>query len=170
MQKISIHYTALGFKPTTSWTWVVTHNHETRAPAPFTIVLKMGQSRPLFCYFRSFLVTISIQIEKSVDGVLGIRTRGRRMVGADETMELWRPPAFTIVYPINETDLDFIVTMRSESLERNKKSVYARFWENRKTGQNEIGLTGPRPGRSGLRSLWGESFFVHCSAQSLLWD
>ena len=34
----------------------------------------MGQSRPLFVYFRSFLVTISIQIEKSVDGVLGIRT------------------------------------------------------------------------------------------------
>ena len=52
----------------------------------------MGQSRLLFVYFRSFLVTISIQIEISVDGVLGIRTRGRRMVGADETMELWRPP------------------------------------------------------------------------------
>ena len=33
----------------------------------------MGQSRPLFVYFRSFLITISTQIEKSVDGVLGIR-------------------------------------------------------------------------------------------------
>ena len=54
---------------------------------------KMGQSRPLFVYFRSFLITISIiQIEKSIDGVLGIRTRGRRMEGADETTELWRPP------------------------------------------------------------------------------
>ena len=52
----------------------------------------MGQSRPLFVYFCSFLVTISIQIEKSIDGVLGIRTWGRRMVGADVTMELWRPP------------------------------------------------------------------------------
>ena len=52
----------------------------------------MGQSRPLFVYFRSFLITISIQIEKSIDGVLGIRTWGRRMVGADETTELWRPP------------------------------------------------------------------------------
>ena len=31
-----------------------------------------------FVYFHSFLVTISIQIEKSLDGVLGIRTRGRR--------------------------------------------------------------------------------------------
>ena len=52
----------------------------------------MGQSRPLFVYFRSFLVTISIQIEKSVDGVLGIQTRGRRMVEADEIAELWRTP------------------------------------------------------------------------------
>ena len=52
----------------------------------------MGQSRPLFVYFCSFLITISIQIEKSIDGVLGIQTRGRRMVGADKTTELWRPP------------------------------------------------------------------------------
>ena len=43
-------------------------------------------------YFCSFLVTISIQIEKSIDGVLGIRTWGRRMVDADKTTELWRPP------------------------------------------------------------------------------
>ena len=50
----------------------------------------MGQSRPLFVYFRHFLITISI-IEKSIDGVLGIRTRARRMVRADETTELWRP-------------------------------------------------------------------------------
>ena len=50
----------------------------------------MGQSRPLFVYFRYFLDTISIiQIEKSIDGVLGIQTRGRRMVGADETTESW---------------------------------------------------------------------------------
>ena len=55
----------------------------------------MGQSRPLFVYFRSFL-TISLQNEKSIDGVLGIRTRGRRMVGADETTELWRPPQLFI--------------------------------------------------------------------------
>ena len=52
----------------------------------------MGQSRPLFVYFLSFLVTISIQIEKSIDGVLGIRIQGHRMVGGDETTELWRPP------------------------------------------------------------------------------
>ena len=52
---------------------------------------KMGQSRPLFVYFCHFPITISIT-EKSIDGVLGIWTRGRRMVGADETTELWRPP------------------------------------------------------------------------------
>ena len=28
---------------------------------------------------------------KSIDGVLGIRTRGRKMEGADETTEIWRP-------------------------------------------------------------------------------
>ena len=55
----------------------------------------MGQSRPLFVYFRSPPVSISIQIEKSIDGVLGIRTQGCRMVGADETMELWRPSDIT---------------------------------------------------------------------------
>ena len=33
-----------------------------------------GQSRTLFVYFRPFLITISIQFEKSIDGVLGIRT------------------------------------------------------------------------------------------------
>ena len=48
----------------------------------------MGQSQPLFVYFHYFLITISIiQIEKSVDGVLGIQTQGLRMVGADETTE-----------------------------------------------------------------------------------
>ena len=51
-----------------------------------------------FVYFHSFLVTISIQIEKSVDGVLGIQTQGRRMVGADETTELWRPHFKMFVY------------------------------------------------------------------------
>ena len=54
------------------------------------IFLKMGQTRPLFCLFCPFLITISIiQIEKGIDGVLGMQTRGRRMVGADDTKELW---------------------------------------------------------------------------------
>ena len=54
---------------------------------------KMGQSQPLFGYFSPFLFTIAItQIEKSLDVVLGIRTRSRRMDGSDKTTELWRPP------------------------------------------------------------------------------
>ena len=39
-----------------------------------------------------------IQIEKSIDGVLGIRTHGRRMVVADETIEPWRPSSVGKVY------------------------------------------------------------------------
>ena len=55
--------------------------------------VKMDQSWALFVYFRSFFVTISIiQIERSIDGVLGILTRGHSMVVADETTELWQPP------------------------------------------------------------------------------
>ena len=58
----------------------------------------MGQSRPLLCFiFCSFLFTISIQIEKSIHGVIGIRTQCHRMVGTDETTELWRPPRAMIV-------------------------------------------------------------------------
>ena len=59
---------------------------------PENFFLKKGQSRPLFVYFRFFLITISKQIEKSLDGVLGIRTWGRNMVGANKNNELWRPP------------------------------------------------------------------------------
>ena len=57
----------------------------------------MGQARHLFVYFHSFLIIIPIQIEKSIDGVLGIQTRGLRMVGADETTELWRPPITSLL-------------------------------------------------------------------------
>ena len=45
----------------------------------------MGQSQPLFV----FIITISIiQIEENVDGVLGIRTQGHRMVGTAKTTVL----------------------------------------------------------------------------------
>ena len=57
--------------------------------SPITVFLN-GPIPASFCLFLNFLITISIQIEKSIDGVLGIRTLGRRMVGADETTELWR--------------------------------------------------------------------------------
>ena len=51
----------------------------------------MGQTRPLFVYFSFFshdkYSTNTIN-EKSRDGVLGTRTWGGRMVGADESTEL----------------------------------------------------------------------------------
>ena len=62
----------------------------------------MGQTRPLLVYFCSFLhdkySTITIN-DKSFDGVLGTRTRGSRMVGADESTELWHQqhPSWTVV-------------------------------------------------------------------------
>ena len=156
-----------GFEPTTSQTWVITHNPSTRAPAHDHIILrlypgsyvlfsprsskggermkwplstlpyvinvklldeityhfkKMGQSRPLFVYFRHFLITISIiQIEKSVVGVLRIRTWGRRMVGADETMELWRPPCnipfmystLSLIFKVLTQDKDHLIIVNS---------------------------------------------------------
>ena len=69
------------------WLW---WRHVTRLE--FLFFLTNGPIPAFFVYFHSFLVTILItQIEKIVDGVLGIWTRGCRMVVADETMELWRP-------------------------------------------------------------------------------
>ena len=54
----------------------------------------MGQSRHLFVYFRPFLITTPIiQLKK----VHRIWTHGRRMVGADETKELWRQTFFRFV-------------------------------------------------------------------------
>ena len=57
----------------------------------------MDQTRPLFVYFRPFFVTMTNTVQqtingKSIDGVLGIRTRGRSLVDADRSTELWRPP------------------------------------------------------------------------------
>ena len=53
----------------------------------------MGQIRPLFAYFRSFHMTSIAQIDyndTNRDGVRGTRTWGDRMVGADESTELWQ--------------------------------------------------------------------------------
>ena len=54
-----------------------------------------GPNPASICLF-SFFFTLNVQIyhkfenEKSVDGVLGSRTWGGRMEGADESTELWR--------------------------------------------------------------------------------
>ena len=60
--------------------------------------LKWANPGLFFVYFRYFHITISIQIEKRIDGVLGIRTWCRRMVGADKTTELWRPPRIYYIF------------------------------------------------------------------------
>ena len=52
----------------------------------------------LFLYILApFPLQFQYKLEKSIEGVLGIRTRGHRMVGADETTELWRPPSFILL-------------------------------------------------------------------------
>ena len=52
----------------------------------------MGQTRPLFVYFRSFHKTNFTVNDTSVDGGIGNRTWGGRMVGADEFTELGGTP------------------------------------------------------------------------------
>ena len=59
----------------------------------------MDQSRPLFVYFRSFHIPIqmtNIQFEKSIDGVLGTRSQGGWMEGADKSTELMRHHIFSV--------------------------------------------------------------------------
>ena len=59
-----------------------------------TLFLKMGQPRPLFDYFDSFHMANVVQNftinDKSIDGVLGTRTLGSRMVDADKSTQLSR--------------------------------------------------------------------------------
>ena len=83
------------------WTSIIIYHTivRYRPPTVFFNFLKMGQSRHLFVYFSYFLDTISIiQIEKSIDGVLEIRTWGRRMVGADATTELILLPCCLLLF------------------------------------------------------------------------
>ena len=59
-----------------------------------TVFLKNGPNPASFCLFSSFSqhkYNTNFTI-KSVDGVLGICTQGGRMVGAEESTELWRHP------------------------------------------------------------------------------
>ena len=56
----------------------------------------------LFLFFRPFLNTISIiPIEKSIGGVLEIRTRGRVMIGADDTPELCEACLLNDILPLS---------------------------------------------------------------------
>ena len=60
----------------------------------------MDQTRLHFVYFRSFRdakTNLTINL-KSVDGVLGIRNRGTRMVDTDESIELWERLAKNLLW------------------------------------------------------------------------
>ena len=61
----------------------------------------MGQTRPLFVYFRPFPNTMTNTVQnltiKILDVVLGTQTQGAMMVGAAEPTELWRHPIFTYI-------------------------------------------------------------------------
>ena len=54
-----------------------------------------------FVYFRTFNITIQLQTESSINGVLGILTRGHRKVGAGRFIEQWRPPNEKKVVKLN---------------------------------------------------------------------
>ena len=68
------------------------------AEIQFLIFVNVREFRSLFVYFRPLLIPITITVSKwttywkRVDCVLGIRTRGCKLVGADEITELWWPP------------------------------------------------------------------------------
>ena len=81
------------------------------------ISLKWASPGLFFVYFRPFLVTISIiQIEKSIDGVLGIRTQGRRMVGADKAKEQWRLPFISLSFSYIYFPLSLLLSIFAFSL------------------------------------------------------
>ena len=69
----------------------------------------MCQIRPLFCLFSSFsqhdenIAKIGYINGRSVDGVLGIRTRDRRLVGTDKSTDLWRPINNQITFASHES-------------------------------------------------------------------
>ena len=86
------------------------------------------KNRPISASFISFRIPIQMKKYnlnyinwKNVDGVHGIRTRGRRMLGTDNSTKLWRPPIPFIfcLFPTNKTTTFYnklLRTMRSDDL------------------------------------------------------
>ena len=56
-----------------------------------------------FCFFSQDKYSTNTINEKSVDGVLGNRTCGSMMVGADKSTELWRHPLNNSLFTVNFT-------------------------------------------------------------------
>ena len=77
---------------------------------------KNGQTTASFCLFSFFSPdkysknTIN---DKNVDGVLGTRTQGGRMVDADESTELWQHP-FNAIFRIVLVTLNCKLSKRPE--------------------------------------------------------
>ena len=65
-------------------------------PTTNRFFLKNGPNPPSFCLFLLFSqdkYSINVTINyKGVDGMLGTRTQGSKMIGADESTKLWRHP------------------------------------------------------------------------------
>ena len=74
-----------------------------------TFFKKWANPSLLIVYFRFFLNTISIiQTEKSVDGVVGIQTHGRRMVGPDDTTDLCQT-FYLVAFSDNAATIEIVV-------------------------------------------------------------
>ena len=94
----------------------------------------MGQSRPLFVYFRFFhipiqMTNISFELYKLKKYTwAGIRTKGRRMVGAENSARLWRPPRKLSFFYI-KCAIFFFIFVFSIQLTVNKCSInFANDW------------------------------------------
>ena len=85
------------------------------------LFFKMGQTG-LFLFILSFShdkYIINTINDKSVDGVIGTRTWGSRMVGTDESSELWQHcamAALAIFYLVVKVSLDFAFPSRDPSM------------------------------------------------------
>ena len=67
------------------WLWLVLER-----PVRVYYIFKNGPTPASFCLFLPFLhdkYNTNTENDKSIDGVLGTRTQGDRMVGADESTE-----------------------------------------------------------------------------------
>ena len=140
--------------------------HFSQPPKDYAVInvasteeIRTGNHYIPLCLFRNFSIPMSItisistiQIEKSIDGVLGIQTQGHRMVGADKTTELvWPPPASCA---FNWVSSEVIV------LEPCKLSTYVPTW----LITHVIILDNPPPIVSSL-----QFFILHYSTSSKCW-
>ena len=101
----------------------------------------MGQTWPLFVYFRPFLNTMKNIVQNltiygiSIVVVLGIRTRDCRIVGADESTELGRTKVMAVHLPLN-LFYKFVTTIENEDTIVTKKTNDDTFQVSRKFNED----------------------------------